>query len=185
MEALRPGHYWKTPFIWEPGCPEPPARSSLRFVAADPDWLSGAMADVMSNSLDESDRYCVDQVGPAQAAADFFAFDEEHFRKVEGWWRAGVDSHGDKVGFVLPVLFQSEARCKDGHPQGTIFYIGVLPQFRGHGYALELLAEATQLFIEAKCWRIFCDTGSDNLPMVNAFRNAGYKERARWQRPVA
>jgi ribosomal protein S18 acetylase RimI-like enzyme len=86
---------------------------------------------------------------------------------------------------VLPVLFQSEARCKDGHPQGTIFYIGVLPQFRGHGYALELLAEATQLFIEAKCWRIFCDTGSDNLPMVNAFRNAGYKERARWQRPVA
>jgi len=185
MEDLRPGHYWKTPFIWEPGCPEPSAKSSLRFAAVDDEWLLGAMARVMSDSLDESDRYAVADAGLSQAVVAFFAFDREHFRKVEGWWRAGVDAEGDKVGFVLPVLFQSEARWKDGHPQGTIFYIGVLPQFRGHGYALELLAEATRLFIEAKCWRIFCDTGTDNHPMVNTFRKAGYQERSAWQRMIA
>jgi GNAT superfamily N-acetyltransferase len=67
MEALRPGHYWKTPFLWEPGCPKPSARSSLRFDAVDAQWLSGAV------------------------------------------------------------------------------YIDVLPQFRGRGYAIELLAEATRL----------------------------------------
>ena len=185
MEALRPDHYWKTPFIWEPGCSRPPATSSLRFAGLDEAWLAGAVAQVMSNSLDESDRYAVMRGGPSQAVADLFAFDREHFQKVEGWWRAGVDDQGDKVGFVLPVLFQGEARSKDGHPEGTIFYMGVLTQFRGHGYALELLAEATRLFIEAKCWRIFCDTGTDNHPMVNAFRKAGYKERSPWQRPLA
>ena len=185
MQTLQPDHYWKKPFIWEPDCPQPSARSSLRFVALDDEWLISAAAEVMVDSLDESDRYALAHGGPAQAAADLFAFDREYFQKVDGWWRAGVDAKGNKVDFVLPVLFQREARSKDGHPEGTIFHMGVLPRFRGHGYALELLAEATRLFIEAKCWRIFCDTGTDNHPMVNAFRMAGYKERTPWQRPLA
>jgi ribosomal protein S18 acetylase RimI-like enzyme len=186
MEALRPGHHWKTPFIWEPGCPEPSATSTLRFAAVDDEWLSGAAGLVLSNSLDESDRYAIAHASSlSQAVAELLALDREYFRKVEGWWRAGVDAEGNRVGFVLPVLFQSDARWRDGRPEGTIFYMGVLPQFRGHGFASELLAEATRAFIAADCWRIFCDTGTDNHPMVNAFRKAGYKERSPWQRPLA
>ena len=56
---------------------------------------------------------------------------------------------------------------------------------RTSGYAFELIAEATRLFIDAQCWRIFCDTGTDNHPMIKAFRKAGYKERTPWQRSVA
>jgi hypothetical protein len=37
----------------------------------------------------------------------------------------------------------------------------------------------------ANCWRLLCDTGTDNLAMVNAFRLAGFKERVPWQRPGA
>jgi hypothetical protein len=59
MEALLPGHFWKTPFIWEPGCPEPSASAGLRFVEADPLWLAQAVSAVMANSLDESDQFAV------------------------------------------------------------------------------------------------------------------------------
>jgi len=184
MEALEPGHYWKTPFIWEPGCPAPPATSTLTFEPAQADWLPGAFAQVMADSLDESDKWAVAHYGPSQAVAEFFALVKD-FRKVDGWWRAAVDSQGHRVGFVLPVLFLDEGRWKDDRPQGTIFYMGVLPGFRGRGYAFELIAEATRLFIGAQCWRILCDTGTHNHPMIEAFRKAGYKERTPWQRSLA
>jgi len=89
-------------------------------VAVEDEWLTNAAAQVMIDSLDESDRYALVHGGPAQAVANLFAFDREHFQKVDGWWRAGVDARGNKVGFVLPVLFQREARSKDGHPEGTV-----------------------------------------------------------------
>ena len=94
------------------------------------------------------------------------------------------DEQGRLDGFVLPVLFKHRAKWKQGRPQGTIYYIGVLPPFRGRGYAQALLEEATRVFIEAGCWRIFCDASSRNAPMLEAFRRVGYKERATWQRPL-
>jgi ribosomal protein S18 acetylase RimI-like enzyme len=185
MEALQPGHFWKTPFIWEPGCPEPAAASSLGFVDADDAWLGDALAEVMSHSLDESDQYAVAHGGAAQAVEEFLAVAPQYFERPVNWWRAATDESGRKVGFVLPVLFQDKARWKDGCPQGTIFHMGVLPEFRGRGYAGALLDEATRVFIQARCWRIFCDASTANAPMVNAFRQAGYKERTPWQRPLA
>jgi hypothetical protein len=47
-----------------------------------------------------------------------------------------------------------------------------------------LLDEATRVFIGADCWRVFCDTGSRNEPMLRTFRTAGYEERTPWQRPL-
>ena len=149
------------------------------------EWLLGAAAEVMSHSLDESDRYAVANVGAAQAAAELLAMDTLYFERPAKWWRAAIDETGRKVGFVLPVIFRDKARWKDGRPQGTIFYMGVLPEYRGRGHAVTLLNEATRVFIEARCWQIFCDTGTDNTPMVKAFRQAGYRERTPWQRPLA
>jgi len=180
-----PGNYWKTPFVWEPGSPEPPASSTLEFRVVDEEWLTSAVAEVMSDSLDESDRFAVTHHGAEQAVAHLMAMAPEHFERPEGWWSAGVDAEGNKVGFVLPVLFKGASQWKDGRPQGTIFYMGVLPPFRGHGYGLALVHRATRLFIGANCWRILCDTGSDNFPMISVFRTAGYQERSPWLRPVA
>jgi hypothetical protein len=39
MDTPSPGHYWKTPFIWEPGSPEPPTVSLLRYDSASEPWL--------------------------------------------------------------------------------------------------------------------------------------------------
>ena len=85
---------------------------------------------------------------------------------------------------TYPFIAGAVARWRDGRPQGTIFYMGVLPAHRGRGHARALLDEATRLFVAADCWRIFCDTGTSNLPMVKTFRQAGYQERAPWQRPL-
>ena len=184
-EPLRPGHFWKTPFVWEPGCPEPGPADGLAFEPAPQDWLHGALAAVMADSLDESDRYAVEHGGPAIAASELLAIAPQHFELRAGWWLRARDAERHAVGFVLPVLFKQGARWKGDRPEGTIFYMGVLPAFRGRGHALHLLAQATRVFIAARCWRIFCDTGTANAPMVQAFRTAGYREGQSWQRPLA
>ncbi len=182
MDTLQPGHYWKTPFYWEPGCPLPPARGKLRFKAASDEWLRPAIAAVMATSIDESDAYTVPRIGADAAAQELFDLLAQSFDRRPSWWRLALNDGGNPVGFVLPVLFNEERFWKEGRPQGTILYMGVLPEFRGHGYGLELVHEATRVFVEANCWRIFCDTGSGNAPMVVAFRTAGYRERTPWQR---
>jgi ribosomal protein S18 acetylase RimI-like enzyme len=121
---------------------------------------------------------------PNLAAAELLALAPEYFEMRPGWWRLARDTQGEPVAFVLPVLLRGERACKEGKPQGTVFYMGVLPAFRGKGCARELLAEATRVFVEAGCWRIFCDTSSRNEPMLRTFRSAGYMERSPWQRPL-
>lgn len=187
MQALAepaPGQYWKTPFIWEPGCPVPAATPSLRFEPAGDEWLQRALAEVLSDSLDEGARHSVAQLGAAQAVAELLGFAPPYFEWPAGWWRVAISEQGQRVGFVLPVCFKDRSRWRDGRPQGTILYMGVLPAHRGRGHARALLDEATRLFVAADCWRIFCDTGTSNLPMVKTFRQAGYQERAPWQRPL-
>ena len=139
----------------------------------------------MASSLDESDRFTVPRIGAVAAAQELYELLPQYFERKPGWWRMAKDRDGQMVGFVLPVTFKEERFWKDGKPHGTVVYMGVLPAFRGHGYGLELVHEATRVFIGADCWRVFCDTGSDNVPTVNAFRRAGYMERKPWQRPLA
>lgn len=184
MDPPQPGHFWKTPFYWEPGCPQPPSDPALAFEPATAGWLHGAVAQVMASSIDESDQVAVRESGAQGAAAELLALAPQYFELRPNWWRLARDVQGNEVGFVLPVLLGGEKAWKHGKPQGSIFYMGVLPRFRGKGHARELLAEATRVFIEAGCWRIFCDTSSLNHPMMNAFRAAGYMERSPWQRPL-
>ncbi len=184
MEAPLPGHRWKTPFVWEPGRPPPSTAQRLAFEAAPHDWLLATVARVMASSADESDKHAVKELGRSRAAEELLAPAPQYFEHRPEWWKLAADGQGRRIGFVLPVLFLGEMHKKDGRPKGTILYIGVLPEFRGRGYGQDLLAEARRTCIAANCWRISCDTGTDNYPMVNAFRQAGYIEREPWQRPV-
>ena len=135
--------------------------------------------------MDGSDQFTVSRIGVEAAVQEVYDLLPQYFERQPDWWRIGKDAQGQPVGFVLPATFREERFRKDGRPQGTIFYMGVLPAFRGLGYGLELVHEATRVFLEAGCWRIFCDTGTDNAPMIKAFRQAGYVEHKQWQRPLA
>lgn len=184
MAELPPGHYWKTPFFWEPGAtPPPPAR--LRFEPAEDDWLRSAIGQVMAAGTDASDLWQVPRIGLDAAVQEVFDLVPARFERPDGWWRAALDAAGQRVGFVLPVLFAEERFRREGRPQGTILYMGVLPPFRGRGHAVELVHEAVRLCSAAGCWRLFCDTGTDNRAMVAAFRRAGHREAAPWARPLA
>jgi ribosomal protein S18 acetylase RimI-like enzyme len=183
MDAPEPGHFWKTPFLWEHGCPLPPETSDYSFPPVEQAWLEAALAEVMAHSPDESDTFCVAKYGARKAALDLLALCGPYFERPAGWWQSAVDSSGRQLGFVLPVLFKDPARFKDGRPQGTILHIGVLPPYRGQGVGHALLHQATRTLIAAGCWRIFCDASSRNAPMIGAFRKAGYLERKQWQRP--
>ncbi|MEP7027146.1 MAG: GNAT family N-acetyltransferase [Candidatus Eisenbacteria bacterium] len=184
MDALQPGHYLKTPFCWEAGCPEPPAEPRLRFEAATDEWLRSAIGRTMEAGTDESDQYNVLRLGVAAAVQKILDLLPQHFDRPPSWWQLARNDMNEPVGFVLPVQLKEARFWKDDKPQGTIFYMGVLPEFRGRGHALELVHEATRRFVAAGCWRIVCDTGTNNTPMIRTFRQAGYIERQPWQRPL-
>ena len=72
MDQLKPGHYWKTPFYWERGCPEPPADSQLNFEVATDEWLRSAIGRVMEAGTDASDQYNVPRIGVTAAVQEVF-----------------------------------------------------------------------------------------------------------------
>ncbi len=163
----------------------PPAEQRLRYEPVSDETLRPLAREVMTTSMDGSDRFNVPRIGPDAAIQELYDVLPRHFERQAEWWRVGKNAQAQAVAFVLPVIFKEARFWKDGRPQGTIFYMGVLPQFRGCGYGLELIHEATRVFLAAGCWRIFCDTGTDNTPMINAFRKAGYIEREQRQRSLA
>lgn len=90
---------------------------------------------------------------------------------------------GDIVGFVLPVIF---AGCAKGSlEEGTIYYIGVVPEHQGLGFANDLLSKGTRTLQEVGVWQVFCDTAANNLPMISTFKRVGYRQYGEpWERPV-
>ncbi|MFI5898068.1 GNAT family N-acetyltransferase [Actinoplanes sp. NPDC051513] len=81
------------------------------------------------------------------------------------WWRLAYTRDGELAGLAVP--------CRN-HSEPVIGYIGVVPAQRGHGYAYDLLAEATHLLVGWGADRIGADTDQDNHPMAAAFARAGY-----------
>ena len=168
--------------MWEPGCPLPTQVAQLRFRTADPDWLVGALASVLATSPGPSEQLAVSEYGPHQAAVKLIALASPHFEQLPEWWQRAETVAGQPVGFVLSSVFAREPRT--ALREGTIFYLGVLPEHRGKGYGHELLAQATRVLRQVGVGRILCDTAAGNGPMIAAFRAAGYIEKEPWERPL-
>ena len=178
--------YWKVPFVWEEPKPllEVPAR--LEFKAAkmlSREGLLSVVAQVMESSIDASDRKQVMEQGARQAAEHFLAESQAGFSYQDDWWQIGVNSDDRVVGFIFPVIYPGCA--KDGLEEASIYYIGVLPEYRGHGFATDLLLKGTRVLQEVGVWRVFCDTDVNNIPMISTFERVGYQQYSEpWQRPL-
>ncbi len=177
----RSGHYLKIPFIWDPTCPSLLLETRLVFYPVQTDWLVESLALVLATSLDPADQTAVRERGAIKAAADLIALSAEHFEQLPEWWQVAQTQNGQLVGFTLCSLF---APALSVPREGTIFYLGVLPKFRGNGYGHQLLNQATRTLQQIGVGRIACDTAACNAPMIAAFRKAGYVEQAPWERPL-
>ncbi|MCL2558348.1 MAG: GNAT family N-acetyltransferase, partial [Treponema sp.] len=81
------------------------------------------------------------------------------------WWLIGFDQ-GKPIGLVLPQRFSDS--------EGTINYVGVLPNARGQGYSLHLLAEGTRILSKSGITKIYADIDSSSKPLAASLELLGY-----------
>ena len=169
--------YLKVPFVWQEPKPLSEVPSRLKFKAAQTfshATLLSVVALVMESSIDLSDRQQVLKRGSHQAAKLFIAESRNGFSYQDEWWQIGVNSDDKIVGFVFPVVY--EGCAKENLEEGTIYYIGVLPKYRGRGFATDLLLKATRILQDVGVWRVFCDTDVNNIAMISTFERVGYQQ---------
>jgi RimJ/RimL family protein N-acetyltransferase len=120
---------------------------------------------VHRSTLDAHTRRTIAASGLDAAAQE----DLDYLRRMPGpreWWRLAYTAGGDLVGLAAPTRNYTEP---------VIGYIAVVPEQRGHGYAYDLLAEATRLLVAEGADRIVAATDVTNLPMAATFAKAGYQ----------
>lgn len=178
--------YLKVPFVWEEPKPliEVPGRLTFEPVKAMRDNpLIRVVARVMASSMDVSHQRKVSEHEPHQAAEKYLNSASDGFSYQDDWWQFGINENGDIVGFVLPVIFSECA--KEGKEEGTIYSIGVVPEYRGFGFANDLLSQGTRTLQKIGVWRVFCDTPVSNVRMISAFKRVGYRQYSEpWERPI-
>ncbi|WP_326566651.1 GNAT family N-acetyltransferase [Amycolatopsis rhabdoformis] len=81
------------------------------------------------------------------------------------WWRLAYTREGDLVGLAIPARNATTP---------IVAYVGVVPEQRGHGYAYDLLVEATHELVGYGAEKIVAATDVTNGPMAAAFAKAGY-----------
>ena len=124
-----------------------------------------AFQRVAVESLDHETRRALTTVGVERHARAMLA----RLRDQPGsrdWWRVAHLVDGTLAGFIIP-------SANEDNP--VIAYLGVVPELRGRGYAVDLLAEASHILASHGAERIRADTDRTNLPMAAAFERARYR----------
>jgi GNAT superfamily N-acetyltransferase len=88
------------------------------------------------------------------------------------WWRVAYLGR-DPVGVVLPQVYSDRAN------EGTLFYVGVLPAFRGRGFGRALHASGLAFLACRGVRRYVGSTDARNLPMIAVFRANGCGQTGR------
>jgi RimJ/RimL family protein N-acetyltransferase len=127
-----------------------------------------AIKQVSQGTLDQRIKQDREQQGTERHAQEFFE-DMQRLEYDPAWWHLVYTQEHELVGLIVPARNPTVA---------VIDYIGVVPQFRGHGYVDDLLAHGTISLFHAGFTTIQADTDVSNVPMANAFRRAGYQQFA-------
>ena len=152
-------------YTWTPadGLPDRPDR--LRFEPEpDDDRIFDVLCRIAHGSLDAHERRAMAHGGPEAAARDELA-SLRWMPSPREWWRLAYTVDGELVGLTVP--------CRNYHSPG-IGFVGVVPEHRGHGYAYDLLVEATHILRDEGAEQIVADTDTTNTPMAATFARAGY-----------
>ncbi|MFJ8059362.1 GNAT family N-acetyltransferase [Streptomyces sp. NPDC096142] len=152
-------------YRWTPECGLPERPGRLVF-APEPDdaVFFDALRRIHSVTLDAHAQQAIREGGTDRAAQEEIDF----FRwcpSPREWWQVARTPEGDLAGIHIPAH----------NPAGPcIGFIGVVPEQRGHGYALDLLAECTHYLAEHGAEFISAATDQGNFPMAAHFAKAGF-----------
>ena len=155
-------------YLWTPAAGLPDQAGRLVFLAEpDDEVFVGLFARVLTGTLDATSAQRSDQVGVETQAREDVEFYRDKMQGDRAWWRVARAPDGQPAGFGIP----------SANTQSPVVgYLGVLPDYRGHGYADEILAEITHVLAdEARATEIHADTDLENRPMAVAFDRAGYQ----------
>ena len=119
---------------------------------------------VTQGTLDRTDQLKMDRFGVQNHALQYFDM-LRSMNHHSAWWQVGLNGYGTVVGMVAPVLLAPN--------EGTIGYVGVVPDQRGQGYGHDLLAKGVSILQSRGLDQIHCETDARNRPMIDAFRSVG------------
>lgn len=152
-------------YRWTPACGLPERAGRLHFRAEPKDAVFLEMfRRINVGSLDAHVQATI-----AEKGLDASALQElDYLRWLPSprkWWLLAYTADDELVGLSVPAHHYSDP---------LIGYIGVVPEHRGHGYAYDLLAEATHRLAASGVDCIVAGTDTTNTPMAATFSKAGY-----------
>ncbi|MFD2765195.1 GNAT family N-acetyltransferase [Micromonospora eburnea] len=152
-------------YRWTLGCGLP-ARPGRLVFRPEPDdaVILDVLRRVGEGSLDAHTRHVTATRGPDVAAREELDL-LRWMPSPRDWWQLAYTEGGELAGIIVP------ARNQTDHVVG---FVGVLPGQRGHGYAYDLLVEATHRLVEVGAEVIVAATDQGNAPMAATFARAGY-----------
>lgn len=121
---------------------------------------------LLTNSLDEHHRRALQQQAPAEVSREELASMES--ADGIGAFFIAVDATGRDVGLVVGAPWTED--------RGAVAFVGVHPEFRGHGYAAQLTSWMTDRLVSLNVQQIIADTDIANTPMASAFRTVGFPQ---------
>jgi ribosomal protein S18 acetylase RimI-like enzyme len=111
----------------------------------------------------------IQAMGGAEAAGKLFNILKEDTFFEPDWLQLAYNPEGELVGLVAPV------RSLDVEEEGSIGYIGVVPEKRGQSYIHDLMAKGMAVLFTAGIQVVYSEVDSDNNPMCRAFESAGHE----------
>jgi hypothetical protein len=149
----------------------PPRSTRLRFEPAADRYeeLVDVVMRVNTSTLDHHIRQDLERWGPRSTAERMIADADEMPAGNRDWWRLAYTPDGTTVGFTMPV--------RASFP--THWYVGVVPEQRGHRYCDDLVAETLHTVSAAGEPVVSDATDLANAPMAASFARCGYRVTGR------
>jgi GNAT superfamily N-acetyltransferase len=153
-------------YTWTAGRDPLPPRTGRLECRPEPDDAAfrAVMARIMEGTLDAHDRRMLDERGLEAALDETIGF-LEWMPSPADWRRVAYAPDGRVAGLHVPA---------ENPSMPCVGFIAVVPEYRGRGYAYDLLVECTHDLVGRGATRIAAATDQGNFPMAAAFARAGY-----------
>jgi ribosomal protein S18 acetylase RimI-like enzyme len=159
---------------------EPPPESSLAFRGL-PEVGEAVFVEALAltykGTRDSMITRHIQQRGLLEAARSDFR-DYQQAEYLPEWWELAYTEDGALAGVIMAARIPGSA---------VVAYVGVVPEQRGRGLAVQLVRRGTRQLVAGGVSEIRGDCDRDNVAMVKAFQRAGFEQVARrrtYQRPL-